>query len=378
MVIVEKLFLAAGLSIGLAGTASAEIYTFSGWLAPTHVMTREGQVGWADMVREATKGEIDFEVHPGAAILPPLSTLQGVGDGVAQGGHITPLYHPSEMPVNYLSGQAGGYSTNPDFFVLSAAYLDYAMHDPDAYAEWSNYNIVPLITISTPIYHFICATEINSLADMKGKKVRAPGGVWAGITEAFGMIAVNLPFNELYTAMERGAVDCAAMDMANLTSGATVLDLAKSAVMVPISPGYNAAQVSLNQDFWNSQTEANRRIMLDKAAIAMARAIVVYNNEARAATEEGVAKGLKIVEPTEEMLGVQKDFSAKWYDAVVKEGKEQRGLADPAAVLAAEQAYIDKWTKLLEGLDKSDADAFAKILSDNLFSQVDVKTYGME
>lgn len=367
---------ATALALGLVGSASAEEYTFSGWLAPTHPMTH-GQENWAKMVRDGTDGAIDITVIPGAAIVPPLSTLQAVADGVVIGGHVAPLYHPSEMPVSFLAGQAGGYAENPDFFVLSAAYLDYAMHDPVASAEWRAQRALPILTISTPIYHFICASVISTADEMKGKKVRAPGGLWASISEAYGMISVNLPFNEVYTSMERGAVDCALTDMANLTSGATLIELAKSAIMILISPGYNAAQITLNLDFWKNATPEQRRLMLDSAAKAMAGAIVEYNNEAKTATEAAVAKGMQIVEPTDEMKAIQQAFSGQWYDTLIKDGTEKYGLSDPAAVLAAEDVYIGKWTELLKDLDKTDADAFAQILSDNLFSKVDENAYGI-
>lgn len=369
---------AAAAFAGLAATAaSAQSNTFSGWLAPTHVMTREGQVAWADGVREATGGALDIEVIPGAAILPPLSTLQGVGDGVVMGGHITPAYHASEMPVNFVAGGVGGYIENPDFFILSAAYLDYAMHDPDSSAEWAKYNVLPLLTISTPVYHYICTKEVTSFSDMQGLKVRTPGGVWAAATEALGMIPVNLAFNELYTSMERGAVDCAAMDLANLTSGATVIDLAKSAVLVPISPAYNAAQVALNRDWWQARSDEERRAMLDVAAQAMAKAIVTYDQEVKSATEAGVAAGLKVVEPTEEMAAAQQAFSSAWYDSLVDDGKNRFGLENPETVLTAQKEYIDKWTGLLDGLDKSDAEGFAALLQEHLFSTVDESVYGM-
>lgn len=371
-----KCLAAASLAALAASATGAETYSFSGWLAPTHPMTH-GQQNWASMVREGTGGEIDIEVIPGAALIPTLSTLQAVGDNVVAGGHITPLYHPSEMPVNYVSGQAGGYIENPDFYVLSAAYIDYVTHDAAAAAEWAEYNVLPLLTISTPEYYFICNSVITSLEDMKGKRVRAPGGVWAAASEAFGMTAVNLPFSEVYTSMERGAVDCVLTDMANLTTGATIIDLARSTVMLSIFPAYNAGQVSLNRDFWKNATPEQRRVMLDAAPVAMAGAIVEYNGEVVTATEAAVARGMQIVEPTDEMRAVHADFRANWYDALVQEGKEQRGLANAEEVLAAEDAYITKWTELLKDLDKSDADAFARILSDEIYSKIDENVYGM-
>ena len=48
---------------------------------------------------------------------------------------------------------------------------------------------------------------VRTLADFKGKKVRAPGGLYPKMLNALGASAVSLPAGEVYTAMEKGIVD---------------------------------------------------------------------------------------------------------------------------------------------------------------------------
>jgi TRAP-type C4-dicarboxylate transport system substrate-binding protein len=54
-----------------------------------------------------------------------------------------------------------------------------------------------------------CNADINSLDDLKGKKVRASGRMTAKFLEALGAEGVNVGFGEVPGALQRGVVDCA-------------------------------------------------------------------------------------------------------------------------------------------------------------------------
>lgn len=48
---------------------------------------------------------------------------------------------------------------------------------------------------------------VNTLSDFRGKKIRAPGGLYPKMVNALGASAVSLPAGEVYTALEKGIVD---------------------------------------------------------------------------------------------------------------------------------------------------------------------------
>lgn len=54
-----------------------------------------------------------------------------------------------------------------------------------------------------------CNFPLKQLKDLKGKKIRVPGGSSAEFVEALGASPVNMPFAEVTAALERGALDCA-------------------------------------------------------------------------------------------------------------------------------------------------------------------------
>lgn len=56
---------------------------------------------------------------------------------------------------------------------------------------------------------FYCKSPINSLADLKGKKVRTGNRTLAEFVQAFGATGVTLAFGEVPQALQTGVVDCA-------------------------------------------------------------------------------------------------------------------------------------------------------------------------
>ena len=161
MKLTHTLFSVLGATLLAASSAHAEKFAVSGWSPPNHVMTVEIHQAWADAMRKGTNGKIDFDVFSAGALLPPLSTMQGIRDGVAQAGHVAAPYHPAEFPVNNLVGDIG--HSVGDTLVLAAAYLDFSMNDPVGFKEWRDNGNLPINAVATPLNRYICRSVIRTL-----------------------------------------------------------------------------------------------------------------------------------------------------------------------------------------------------------------------
>jgi TRAP-type transport system periplasmic protein len=60
-----------------------------------------------------------------------------------------------------------------------------------------------------PAQVFWCRDPISSLDDLKGRKIRTFGVTLNDLVVAIGGQAINMAFAEVYSALERGVVDCA-------------------------------------------------------------------------------------------------------------------------------------------------------------------------
>ena len=97
---------------------------------------------------------------------------------------------------------------------------------------------------------FMFRTPIRTLADIKGKKVRASGLMMNWI-EAFGGNGVFIPGEETYTALQTGALDGVSWGSAMGMLSVKFHEVAKNFLWPPLMP-VNTANVIVNQKAWDS------------------------------------------------------------------------------------------------------------------------------
>lgn len=368
--------LAAVTALGLlASAAQANPASLATFLEPTHIITRKMHTEWVEAVKQASGGEIEIEIFSGGALLPALGTVEGIASGVAQVGLMAAAYMPSQLPIANALGDFG--FVNPDHFVLAFAYADFVMNEEVGYDDWRNNGVIYGSGFSTAEYHFMCSGEITSLEELKGKKARLPGGGWARFGDYISVIPVALPASEIYTSLERGALDCIANDLTSLTSGPQILELTDSIVMASMMPGYNVAGHMYNPDYWKSLTDDQRRLLLEEGARAMVNMQIAYDQESKAALETARDKGIRIVEDPA-MTAAREEFVANDIGGLTEIARDKYGIEDPAALFALFESYIDKWDGLFAEVDRYDAEAMFAIVKQNLVDPIDVATYGME
>lgn len=369
----KTLMIATSLTLAFAGSGAAETYRASNWMEANHPVSTVGFDVWAEEIARLTDGRVVFEVFQGGALIPPKSTMQGVADGLAQVGFHAANYTPSLLPIVASLG-GFGFST-PDPYVLSAAYADFSMNDPEAKAEWIQSGVLYGAGYGTPLNHFLCSKEVRTTADFKGLRVRAPGGASSRFVETVGAISVNIPSTEAYQAFERGSLDCSVFDTTHLTGGATLIEVTKGVTLLNMTPAYTGGLHIFDLDFWNSLDEEDRRILLDSEAWVTARTNISMQQFADAALEAARKAGIAVIEPDESLKAAMADWVASGTGDL--EEAEQMGVADARAVFDRFQTYIDKWKPIFAGMqDRMDPDEYARILRENLYDKIDVATYG--
>lgn len=367
--------IAAAAVLAMTGSAHADVI-MSSWLDPSQPITKHAHQEWADAIRKSTDGEIDIRLVLGGALIPAKATTQGIADGVAQIGIVSTAYTPSELPVSNALGDKG--FATPDPMVLAFAYSDFMMNESAGQEEWRNNGVVYGGGYSTPSYHFICREPLRSVADFQGKRIRLFGGGWARFAEgSLGAISVNMTFGEMFTGLERGALDCVAADPTVLTNGPTIMELVKGFNSLALSPYYTTATWIYNPDFWQGLSEENRRKLLDASAAAMVRLQVQYTAQVDDTLQQAKAEGVELIDSAE-LQAAYDQWVAADEAAALEIAKTKFGIDDPEALFASFQSYIDKWSGLFEGVDRSDEASLTELVKANLYDKIDVTSYGMD
>jgi TRAP-type C4-dicarboxylate transport system substrate-binding protein len=199
-------------------------------------------IEFSEKTKEATGGKVDIDVMAGGALgYKGPELLRVVRDGL--------------VPVSdiLLSGVAGdealyGISTLPFLYrnleeakILSDTARPY--YDKVAEEKW---NQKILYIAPWPISGFWTKTELTSIEDMKGLKMRTYDEMGARVLEAVGGTPYPLPFSEVYSSLSTGVIDSV------LTSTATAVDVKFWEVLDYFSPvsvmmGNNAVTVNLDE-----------------------------------------------------------------------------------------------------------------------------------
>lgn len=365
----------AGLALMAAGTASAQEFRATNFLPPPHPITITGFDQWSEDIAALSDGRLTFQVFNGGSLVPGAETMDAVGSGVAQVGFIVSVYTPSKLPLgNSVAHFAWEY---PDKYVLAGAYADWMLNDPAASQEWIDANTIYGMGFSTPVYHLLCNKPVHNVSEAAGIRVRTPGAAYPGFVEAIGGVSVSMSISEAYDAMDKGALDCVAADITQLTAGANLLDQVTGVTLVPMGPSFIGAAQVYNLDWWRSLSDEDRRNVMTAAARSMARQQIMYTEAEADAMTQATAAGVEIIEPDETLKTAMADYIAGGLGAI--ESAKTYGVENPEEIFESFRPYLEKWVDLVGNMkDRGDVDELTALFSEKLYDLVDVTTYGQE
>lgn len=125
------------------------------------------------------------------------------------------------------------------------------------------YNAKLLMLYPFPSQTLWCNAEVNSIADLKGKKIRVYATTLGDFVEGAGGTSVTVPFAEVIPALEKGVVDCGITGTMSAYA-ANWQQVATHAYTLRV--GWGIAFGAMNMDKWNSMTPAQQELMQTEIA----------------------------------------------------------------------------------------------------------------
>ncbi|MBR1918586.1 MAG: TRAP transporter substrate-binding protein [Spirochaetales bacterium] len=134
--------------------------------------------------------------------------------------------------------------------------------------------------------HFFTKTEVKSIADLKGLKLRVSNDpVMTGMVKGLGAAPTVVSFGELYSALQTGVVDGAEQPIANYKSNAFP-EVAPNLILDGHTLG--AIQVVICDNAWNKLTKAQQDAIMEAGKLAQA-----YNQKISQDAEDKVLAELR-------------------------------------------------------------------------------------
>jgi len=157
----------------------------------------------AEWVYAMSGGRLEIKVYGGGELVPPLESFDAVKDGAADMGHGVAYYWAGKLPA------AQFFAAVP--FGMNAQQLNAWILCGGGMKLWEElyapHNLIPMCGGNTGVQMGGWFNrEINSIADLKGLKMRMPG-LGGKVLEKAGGSPVLLAGGEIYTGLERGVID---------------------------------------------------------------------------------------------------------------------------------------------------------------------------
>ena len=231
-------FLFSAASAGLAATKWDMHLNY-----PAGNFHSKGAQEFADKVKEATNGELEIVLHPGAALgFKGPELLRTVAEGQLAIAEIPTGMVEGDAPVMALTAQPFISHTPEEQRLL------YELAKPTYDQELEKFNQFILYTSIWPFSGIYTQRPIKTVEDLKGLKMRVYDGTGLAFGRATGINARKMAFSEVYPAMKAGLLD------SMYTSSVSGVDAKAWEVLkyfIPINIVGPVNMVNVNKDEWD-------------------------------------------------------------------------------------------------------------------------------
>lgn len=164
-----------------------------------------GAVRLAERITRMSEGRLDIRVYGAGELVPALGCFDAVSDGTAEMAHAVPYYWlAKDRGCAFFAGVPGGFTAQEQNSWLYFGDGLKLWHE--LYAQ---YGLIafPGGNTGTQMGGWF-KRPLNSLADIKGLKMRIPG-LAGEVFAKLGGNSQNIPGGEIFTALQSGVIDAA-------------------------------------------------------------------------------------------------------------------------------------------------------------------------
>lgn len=324
---------AAGMMISTSALAAETTLRISTWLPPTNPQNETVWPTWAKWVEEATEGRVAVIVENYTG--HPKTLFDAVEDGVTDVSFSVNAYLSGRFKLPSVAEIPGEISSAESGSV--ALWRTYKEHFEKA-NEYEGLHVLGVFVHGPGQLH--TKFPVNSMADLKGKKMRLGGGLVNILAERMEVTPVGASAPKSYEMLQQGVVDGTFLPaqeqkffrLTEVTSDLTLFPkgLYTTAFTIMINPDVFASLSEKDQDAIMSVSgEKLSRLAGASWGAADAAGIETAKNNNINVVQVGVTDPLNV-----ELLELSKGIDQKWIESVADRG------IDAEAALATFRKHV--------------------------------------
>lgn len=249
-----------GLFIVPQGFAKEKTYNirFSTWHVPAGADVQKLWIPMLEEMKKRSKGRLTYTMYAGGALGKGPEHYDIVKTGLSDMGYATLSWTPGRFPLtDVLSSPVVCPSK------AKAAAAGKVMYDKVLKSEFKGVNVLHIN--NCVMAHLWTTKKVKSLEDIKGMKIRSPGGLQTRAIEALGATPVFMPLGDVYLSMETGVID-GVVTCPALVKAFKLYEVAKFGV--PTSFGCVSEGLFVNERFFKKLPDDLKAIVKEVGADA--------------------------------------------------------------------------------------------------------------
>lgn len=309
-----KTTLAAAMTSALfCGIAQADELRIAHFMSPKHPMHKNVMAPLADAINKVG-GDLSAKIYPAGELgAGPKDQYKRVIDGVADIAFGITEYTPTQFYRTNLIALPGIAENGPQ-----ATGMLWAAMDDQLKAEFKRAKLLALWSHDGAVL-MTTKKPVNSMADLKGMKIRSPGSMGTKVLKAWGAAPVNMPISKSYNALSTGIVDGILVGASAIKSFKFHEVVKYVTQNVPLVHG--AQYLLMNRDSWKALSSDQQKAITDASGKALSmRGSNAYNK----AHDVGLGlaqskKSVTMIDLTPEALAEFKAAADSVYQSADKE-----------------------------------------------------------
>ncbi len=249
----RKFALGVTLSLLLLGStfSVAENLKFSTWHA---AVGREVQTVWIPMmesIKKESDGKLDYTMFAGGALGKGPAHYDIVKNGMSDMGYFTATWTPGKFPLSEILSSAMWIDGKDKAVAIGNEMFELALKH--------EFEDVHMLELNGCIQSFLWTKKpVQSLNDVKGLKIRTPGGLQTQYIKNLGAEPVFMPLGDVYTSLDTGAID-GVVTCPPLVLSFKLYEVAKYGVVATF--GCVTEGVAMNKSKWDKLDAGSQEII---------------------------------------------------------------------------------------------------------------------
>jgi len=288
---------------------------------------------FAKVVQKASAGNIKVKVYAPGKLVPAFEIYGAVSSGQVNAGYTASMYLAGKIPAAALF-TAVPFGPNVTeylawFYNGNGLKLEQEMYDKNGY----NLKVFPLVFMSPESGGWF-RKPINSVADLKGLRLRFPGLAGMVLTK-LGASVSAIPGKEIFPALEKGAIDGTEFSQPAIDAKLGFWKVAKYNYFPSWHQTATMLELVINKDTWNKMSPAQQTLIETAVRASNTWCIALSESAQTAALKANEKHGAKnMIYPPDVLQALKKTWQQVIAEETAKDPFFKKAWDDLTAFMA--------------------------------------------